>query len=300
MGRVPGNGTGTYGGPADTTGPGSGGGGGNGGAVTPAGPAVGGSPSGAGAPRGGAVLPTAHGKTARNLLKMDWQFPVFQSKSGLPGAQAGDTLAQAAERALPAKDAFLYIAGKDRRPLLVLRECKTCNGTDLALLSAAEDNSRTLVMSRWFRCVKLPENVLEQTHAFHALFAGEHPAHLFLARWDGSDPVLLKGDQSRTELWDAMQAMLSRTYLGDAKAATAEIEKIIAQYDVMDGRLEQIRKQIEKVAEDTGPKSSKLKSLQKDLDKARQDLEQLMQREKSASDLSLKPEPETSASTVGE
>lgn len=230
---------------------------------------------------------------------MDWNYPVFQVKASHSNNSVGGTAAQAVERALPEKEAFLYLSGDDRRPLLVLRECKTCNGTDQALLSATEDNSRTFVMARWFRCVKLPEHVLEQTHAFHALFDEEHPPHLFLSQWDGADPVLLKGDQSRTELWDAMNTVLSRSYLGDAKAATAEIEKIVAQYDVMDGRLEQIRKQIEKLAEKDGPKSAKMKSLQSDLEQARKDLERLMQREKMASDLGLKPELKAPASPAG-
>lgn len=233
------------------------------------------------------------------MLKIEWNYPVFQAKTGKTPAASGSTVAQAVERALPEKEAFLFIAGDDRRPLLVLRECKTCNGTDKALLSTSEDNSRTFVMSRWFRCVKLPEHVLEKTHAFHALFDEEHPPHLFLASWDGSDPILLKGDQSRTELWDAMNAMIDRCYLGDAKAATAEIEKIIAQYDVFDGRLDQLRRQIEKIAEDEGPKSAKMKALQKDLEKARKDLEALKAREKMASDLGLKPERKAPAAPAG-
>lgn len=260
----------------------------------------GGGPGGATSPGGGgAALPTSHGKTARGLLKLDWQYPVFQTKAAKSGGPATGTVAQAAEQALPEREAFLYIAGDDRRPLLVLRECKTCNGTDKALLSTTEDNSRTFVMARWFRCVKLPEHVLGLSHPFHALFDEEHPPHLFLARWDGSDAVPLKGDQSRTELWSAMHTMLDRTYVGDAKAATAEIEKIIAQYDVMDARLEQIRKQIEKLAEDEGPKSAKMKSLQKDLEAARKDLELLMKREKLASDLGLKQALEAPAAPAG-
>lgn len=245
------------------------------------------------------ALPTSHGKTARSLLKIEWNYPVFQVKPSKTPAASGGTVAQAVERALPEKEAFLYIAGDDRRPLLVLRECKTCNGTDKALLSTTEDNSRTFVMARWFRCVKLPEHVLEKTHAFHELFDEEHPPHLFFASWDGSDPILLKGDQSRTELWDAMHAMIERSYVGDAEAATAEIEKIVAQYDVMDGRLEQLRRQIEKMAEDEGPKSAKMKALQKDLEQARKDLEALKQREQKASDLGLKPELKAKTAPAG-
>lgn len=221
---------------------------------------------------------------------MDWSYPVFKSKEGARSGKQEGTVAQAVAAALPEREAFLYLSGQDRRPLLVLRECKTCNGTDNALLSTAEDNARTFVMARWFHCVKLPTQVLEADHPFHALFDEEHPPHLFLCRWDGSDPVALQGDQSRTELWDAMLGVLASNYAGNAKAAVAEIEKVLAQYDVMDARLEQIQKSIEKAAEDENPNSRKMKALQKEIEQARRDLEDLQRRERAASDLGLKPE----------
>ena len=270
-----------------------------GGGAGPATPGGAGGPGGATSPGGGAALPTHHGKTASALLKIQWSYPVFRTEEPKAGAAPGGTVAKRAEGPLPEKEAFLHLAGTDRRPLLVLRECKTCNGTDKALLSVAEDNTRTFVMSRWFHCVKLPEHVLEKTHAFHALFDEPHPPHLFFADWDGSDIVPLKGDQSRTELWDAMGAVLARCYEREAQPATAEIEKILAQYDVLDARLEQIRKQVEKLAEDEGPKSAKMKGLQKDLDKARKDLEALKRREAEASDLGLKQEQREPATPAG-
>ncbi len=234
------------------------------------------------------------------MLKMDWQYPVFQRKTVTrPGTTKTEgTVAQAVEFALPRSEAFLYLAGDDRRPLLVLRECKTCNGTDDALLSRAEDNSRTFLLARWFHCIKLPTHVLEENHPFHALFESEHPPHLFMARWDGSDPIPLRGDQSRTELWDSMHAMLGSAYLGDARAAVSEIEKIVSQYDVMDARIALIEDRIDGVVEKEGPKSKKLKDLRKDLDQAHADLEKLQKREKLALDLGLKPE-EARASAAG-
>jgi hypothetical protein len=231
---------------------------------------------------------------------MEWKYPVFERKVvSQPGsAKVDGTVAKAVDYALPREEAFLFLAGDDRRPLLVLRECKTCNGTDDALLSRAEDNSRTFLMARWFHCIKLPTHVLEENHPFHALFDQEHPPHLFMARWDGSDAIPLKGDQSRTELWDTMLAMLGRSYLGDAREAIAEIEKVIAQYDVMDARIALIEERMEQTVEDEGPKSKKLKTLKKDLDEAHAKLAELKQREKHLSDLGLKP-TEAQASPAG-
>lgn len=242
-------------------------------------------------------MPTHHGQTARKLLKMEWNYPVFERKVvSIPGSvKTEGTVAQAVEYALPREEAFVYLAGKDRRPLLVLRECKTCNGTDDALLSRAEDNSRTFLMARWFNCVKLPTHVLEENHPFHALFDQKHPPHLFMARWDGSDVIPLKGDQSRTELWDTMLALLGNAYLGDPREAISEIEKVIAQYDVFDARIALIENRIDKTVEDDGPKSKKLKSLKKDLEEARGKLEDLKKREQHLSDLGLrKQEAQTS------
>ncbi len=231
---------------------------------------------------------------------MDWKYPVFARKVvSQPGSvRTEGTVAQAVDYALPREEAFLYLSGEDRRPLLVLRECKTCNGTDDALLSRSEDNSRTFLMARWFQCIKLPTSVLEENHPFHALFDQEHPPHLFMARWDGSDLIPLKGDQSRTELWDTMLALLGRNYLGDAREAIAQIEKVIAQYDVVDDRIALIEDRIEQAVEDDGPKSRKLKGLRKDLEEARAKHAELKLREQHLSDLGLRKE-EAQASPAG-
>jgi len=190
--------------------------------------------------------------------------------------------------ALPREEAVLYLAGDDRRPLIVLRECKLCNGTDDALLSRQEDNTRTLLMTRWFRCVKLPMEVLEENHPFHKLFEEEHPPHLFICRWDGSDAIPLRGDRSRAELWKNMERMLASEYLGSYEDAVKDIEKIFTQYDVLDQRIQRLEVDFESEIEDAGPKSRKLKKIRKDLEEARQDMADLKKREQKVSDIKLK------------
>ena len=76
--------------------------------------------------------------------------------------EAKHSTAKKKRKALSREDAFKVIAGNDPRPLLVLRECKVCNGTDDALLKGGIDNERTFLLSRWFHCVKLPVDVLEE------------------------------------------------------------------------------------------------------------------------------------------
>ena len=81
---------------------------------------------------------------------------------GLPGLRAeARTIGEHSrsvetKRTLPPEEAYAMLAGEDHRPLLVLRECMTCNGTDDALMTRKADNERTMLLSRWFHCVKLP------------------------------------------------------------------------------------------------------------------------------------------------
>ena len=76
-----------------------------------------------------------------------------------------------------------------------------------------------MLMSRWFHCVKLPPDVVDEDHPFHELFAGEAPAHLFVARWNGAERLDLNGAQSRTELWGAMERLLTSEYVEKSDVA---------------------------------------------------------------------------------
>jgi hypothetical protein len=108
----------------------------------------------------------ARGPSAQELLEIDWKYPVFKAEAKL--ADDGRTVAGTVQRALPLERAVAYLAGEDPRPLLVLRECLVCNGTDKALLGAEADNEKTVLLTRWFHCVKLPVDVmLKEDHPFH-------------------------------------------------------------------------------------------------------------------------------------
>ena len=106
-------------------------------------------------------------------LRIQWDHPVPPKPEVDPEATVAIP-----RRALPLEEALAVIRGNDPRPLLVLRECVRCTGTEDALLKRMEDNERTFLMSRWFHCVKLPPAVLEPEHAFHNLFPGEKPGSL--------------------------------------------------------------------------------------------------------------------------
>ncbi len=224
---------------------------------------------------------------------MRWDYPVHKliNVQADPLKRTG-TVAQAVRQALDSQVAFYTLAGDSRKPLLVLRECRLCNGTDDALLSRTGGNERTLIMTRWFHCVKLPMEVLEEDHPFRKVFAEEHPPHLFLAHWDGSNPIPLRGDQSRVELWDHMYTALAAEYRKDAHHAVKEIEKILAQYDMLDEKIARLEIAIDDEIERNGPKSRKLKKLRKDLAKVQEEMESWKKAEEKLSDLGLKAEDE--------
>src|SRR6185436_5147183 len=105
---------------------------------------------GTGPTTGGPYIPKSRGPTTRTELEIQWDHPVP------PKAAPGDPERTVAivKRALPFEEALAVIRGNDPRPLLVVRECVRCSGTEDALLRRMEDNERTFLMSRWFHCVK--------------------------------------------------------------------------------------------------------------------------------------------------
>jgi hypothetical protein len=201
------------------------------------------------------------GPTSRFELKIDWDYPVYQTR-----AETDDDRTCSAEQrhALSAEAAFAYIAGEDRRPLLVLRECLKCNGTDDALLTRKADNERTMLMSRWFHCVKLPPDVLEEDHPFHVLFQ-DATTHLFFARRDGTGRQDLTGGQSRAELWTLMEKMLASEYQKKPETNLKQLLSLLDEFDRIDGEIQAVKGKIDDEIEASGADSPKLAKLQKEL-----------------------------------
>ena len=81
-----------------------------------------------------------------------------------------------------------------------MRECNICRGHDLSILSEAQQNDRTLLLSRWFHCVKLPNHVFDPVHPFYGLFGDPRitkrtAPHLFVVGWEGAEPIPFDGEQ---------------------------------------------------------------------------------------------------------
>jgi len=211
---------------------------------------AGGIAGGAGAAAGGSpYTPNPRGPTSRVELKISWEFPTYEEKVAV---EEGKTVAKRARKALSAEEAFTYLAGKDHRPLLILRECLKCNGTDNALMTRNQDNERTLVMSRWFHCIKLPPDVLSEDHPFHSLFAAEKPGHLFFSRWDGSERKDLTGQQSRQELWDLMESYLASEYEKGVDTSLKDLLALLDRFDRLDTELMAVKNDMDDLLEKGG------------------------------------------------
>jgi hypothetical protein len=247
-------------------------------------------PSGA---RGGIALDFRRGKTAKKLLEVDWTYPVWKPVDEGSTPKPGQTTAAVeVEHALPLKQAYELITDGDRRPLLVLRECERCKGTDHALLSRSLDNEQTVMMTKWFRCVKLPTNVLTKSHPLFNLFLrekeGERIPHLFFADPDGSNKAELPGDQSQLQLWETMFSYLERCYEGDAKHSIKELRQVLSQYDKIDGLEQEVKTRIDKEIEKKGPESPKIKELEAKLAKLGKERDELKAKETALRSLALK------------
>lgn len=230
------------------------------------------------------------------MLEIAWVHPVWKpvTPRPSPGAPATTTAVEV-ERALPVEQAYAYIADGDRRPLLLLRECDRCKGTDHALLSRSLDNEQTVLLTHWFRCIKLPPNVLTETHPFYNLWKrdkeGERIPHLFFADPDGSNKRELPGDQPQSELWAVMFTYLERCYSESAKESLKELRQLLSQYDKLDIEEQQVKTRMDREIEKNGPRSAKLKDFEADLVKVEKTRTKLRQKEKELRELALRAMP---------
>jgi len=215
--------------------------------------------------------PASRGPTTRELLKLDWEYVVYT-----PDVSRSDGTAVKAQReALPIGTAFQRIAGTDRRPLLVLRECSVCNKTDNALLRPGSDNERTIVLSRWFHCVKLPVDVIEPDQPFNALFPTNDAEHLFVCSADGSSRIPLESDTSRPELWSAMSRVLANAYVKDPTAVAKDILHAQDKLDRLDIRIGELEKNRNDLVEDSGHlDKDRLRKLDKEIEATKKELDE--------------------------
>jgi hypothetical protein len=234
-------------------------------------------------------------ETSKDRLDVDWNYPVYAPDLGQEKVEDGRTTSGRARAALPRERALLEIQSGTRKPMLVVRECGFCKGTEEALLNRRLNNEKTLLLTKWFHCVKLPNHVLDADHPFRNLFEGDHPPHLFLCRHDGSEAVAMDGQQTQSELWNAMLSLIESEYEGDAAKAVKGLLRVLDGYDAIDARLVELQDRLETTLDEDGPRSAKAKKLKRQVDELIADREKLVTREAELLDLGLKPHAEDDA-----
>lgn len=225
------------------------------------------------------------GPSSKRYLKMTWDYPVYKSPES---TSTGGTQGRQVRKALTREEAVKYIAGDDPRPLLILRECKVCNGTDDALLKTGNDNEKTFLLAAWFHCVKLPVDVMEENHPFHNMFTQDQPEHLFVCTIDGKKHQALESQTSRTELWKSMHGLLDSEYKKSPEASLKKITSLLGKLDEQDARLDLLLSKQEQILEEDGVKSRKLPKLNGKIAKQEASLAKLNDQVSKAYRLQLK------------
>lgn len=228
---------------------------------------------------------------------MKWDYPVYRERT-----EKSDATTVKLRKALSYDEALQYVTGNDPRPLLVLRECKTCNKTDNALLRAgASDNEKTVLYSRWFHCVKLPVDVIQEDHPFNALFKSNDAPHFFVATRDGADMFPLETATSRSELWSSMSKVLVKSYKKDPTGCFQDVQHELDRLDVLDARVNDLESQKNALLETAGKlDASKIKRIDADLTAAKKEIADITKAIEKLTKTDLKPAPKPSEPKAGE
>jgi hypothetical protein len=249
------------------------------------GPATGGKPSG----RRGVAIDWRRGGTSKGLLTIAWTYPVREAVDSPNNTVTAQPLTF--------DEALAAVAGDDPRPLLVLRECERCRGTDHALLSDLDDE-QTALMTQWFHCVKLPPNVLETRQPFRVLFShaqsspqcqGKWTPHLFLCSRDGSNLTVFSGAQSQPDVWAAMFTLIEQHYATDAHRVVRDLRAALSRFDELDEKERACKLRLAAEQDKNGADTERAKHCLAELEAVRNEREVLLARERLLAKLTLRP-----------
>ncbi len=241
------------------------------------------------APRGAAIT-FEHRRNALDQLRVDWDFPAFP-----PETTEGDTVAPKVYRALPAEEAIKRLAGTDRRPLLVLRECWICQGSESALLNVKEASEKTLLFAKWFHCIRLDDSVRHETHPCHKLLQESGMPHLLLCESNGATLTPLDGKRPQSQLWSAMRKVLRQAYTKDPDQAVRELFKVLAEHDHLDSREAEVAAQLQSMLDKQAKTSPAVRELEQELARIATQRADLQKRQDEIADLGLKTPVATAA-----
>lgn len=179
--------------------------------------------------RYGAPVELVHQRTALARLTYAWE-----SVKVLQPPPEGITVARPKARALPLAEAASRVADGDHRPQLVLRECWQCGSGAESDIGRKLANEKTVLLAKWFRCVRVSDAVRHPDHPLHAMFAAPASPHLVLCAPDGKALVGFTGREPLSALWSAMGKLLRQHVAEDFDAAVREELAILSQFDHLD------------------------------------------------------------------
>ena len=194
------------------------------------------------------------------------------------------------EEKLASADVIKDLRGRDKRPLLIIRDSEVAPSKKASkldgYLSAALESERFILASQWFNCIKLAPNVIEEGHPYNSLFAGKNPPRMILSTWDGSKRIAMLGKGQAKVTWSKISKLLKLEYKKDATRAVKELQKLLNHYDSLDQREAELREQIEKGK--TSGRLARVKSLEKKLAAQTRRREEIAKLELDLKDLVLK------------
>lgn len=192
------------------------------------------------------------------------------------------------EKGLEVQKAYKVIRGDDKRPLLILREFSTFDDPLNEKLSRKLYTEKTVLLTHWFYCVRLPHHVTEEDHPFHNLFKGNNPPQLMLASNDGANVYPFEFKTARSDLLKSMLGVLDTYYVKSPKKSVDSLIKLLPKFDKSDKKIQDLKEQVDRSIEKLGPRAGKTKKLMRDLEKEKKAREKLDAKKKALRKLLLK------------
>lgn len=217
--------------------------------------------------------------------------------------EADGTSATMARKALSKEDAWKWIAGDDKRPLLVLREFDRIDHPDNPVLSRKLFSDKSSMMSHWFRCVRLPHTVSEPNHPFHNLFSEIGGQQLFLATPDGKLRVDITVKGSQSALYKSMEQVLGASYETKISPIVRKLPKLMSQLDRFEVEVRNLKDMVDGEIERKGPTDARVQRLRAQLKAAEKKVAELKAEKKALMTLKFrkpaKAEEQKESSTAG-
>jgi len=186
-------------------------------------------------------------------------------------------------------DAIEFMARRSGgKPVLINRETEQRDAKVAKLYQEALASERFSLASRWFHCVKVGDEVLDEQHPLHQLFAGRNPSALVMLSPDGKKQLSFLGTTQQLVKWTPIASLLEASYKKDPTTAVKGLEKLLCTFDMIDGKQTELNAQLERAQKK--PDENKIAAIKQKLADGGQALEQAFAEEEELRKLVLRSE----------